>query len=73
MVLIYEEEIFKRYVGRNVLLDSNLLLLYVSVSVDVRLLDRFKRISDFTIRDYEMLVKLLRSFRILVYNSTHPH
>ncbi len=36
MLAIYEEEIFERYAGKNVLLDSNLLLLVVSASADIR-------------------------------------
>ena len=70
MLAIYEEEIFERYAGKNVLLDSNLLLLVVSASADIRSLSSFKRVADFTVQDYELLVRFLKSFKILV---TTPH
>lgn len=70
MVALYEEEIFERYAGKNVLLDSNLLLLLVSASADIRLLRSIKRIAEFAVQDYDLLVRFLKSFRILV---TTPH
>jgi len=65
-----EESIFARNAGKDVLLDSNLLLLFVSGSVDFAVLSRFKRVSRYSPDDYELLARLLSSFRRLI---TTPH
>jgi hypothetical protein len=68
--MILEEQLFARYAGKSVLLDSNLLLVFFAGSLDPRLFGRFKRISAYTLKDYELLVRLLDSFTILL---TTPH
>jgi hypothetical protein len=65
-----EEQLFARHVGKSLLLDSNLLLLFLTGASDPGLFGRFKRISSYTIRDYELLVRLLDSFTVLL---TTPH
>ena len=65
-----EEQLFARYVGKSVVLDSNLLLVFLAGSLDARLFGRFKRIRDYTLKDYELLVSLLSSFTVLL---TTPH
>jgi hypothetical protein len=65
-----EDQLLARYAGKSVLLDSNLLLVYLSGSIDPRLFGRFKRVSAYTIKDYELLVRLLGFFSILL---TTPH
>jgi hypothetical protein len=65
-----EEQLFERHAGKNVLLDSNLLLVFLSGLLGAHLFKRFKRISDYTIRDYELLVRLLGHFTVLI---TTPH
>jgi hypothetical protein len=65
-----EERSFARYAGKSILLDSNLLLVLLAGSIDLRLFGLFKRVSLYTILDYDLLVRLLRSFTKLV---TTPH
>jgi hypothetical protein len=65
-----EEQLFARHVGKSLLLDSNLLLVFLTGASDPGLFGRFKRISSYTIKDYELLVRLLNSFTVLL---TTPH
>jgi rRNA-processing protein FCF1 len=65
-----EEQLFAHHAGKSVLLDSNLLLVFLAGSLDSRLFGSFKRISDYTLKDYELLVRLLSSFTTLL---TTPH
>jgi hypothetical protein len=65
-----EEQLFERHAGKSVLLDSNLLLVLLSGLLGPHLFKRFKRISDYTINDYELLVRLLGHFTVLL---TTPH
>lgn len=65
-----EEELFSRHIGRCIALDSNLLLVLVSGSMDVRLFKSFKRVRDYTIEVYQLLVRLLQAFTVLI---TTPH
>jgi hypothetical protein len=65
-----EEQLFERHAGKSVLLDSNLLLVFLSGLLGPHLFKRFKRISDYTINDYELLVRLLGHFTVLL---TTPH
>jgi hypothetical protein len=68
--MILEEELFARYVGKSILLDSNLLLVFLTGSVGTHLFRVCKRVSDYTIEDYELLVRLLEYFTVLL---TTPH
>jgi hypothetical protein len=68
--MIAEEELFLRFKGKAVLLDSNLLLVFLAGSLGVGIFKTFKRISGYNFDDYELLVRLLRSFSILL---TTPH
>jgi hypothetical protein len=52
--------------GKCIALDSNLLLVLVCGSMDVRLFKSFKRVSDYTVKDYELLVRLLQAFTVLI-------
>jgi rRNA-processing protein FCF1 len=65
-----EERLFLSFKGKSVLLDSNLLLVFLSGPLGANVFKAFKRISDYSFTDYELLVRLLRSFSILV---TTPH
>lgn len=68
--MILEDQLFERHRGKSVLLDSNLLLVFLSGSINPRLFGRFKRVSAYTRSDYELLVRLLQSFAVLL---TTPH
>jgi len=59
-----------RFPRRAVLLDSNLPLLVMMGSYDPRLIASFKRLNEFSLRDYEILALLVSEFQTLV--ST-PH
>jgi hypothetical protein len=65
-----EERLFAQYCGKSLLLDSNLLLVFVTGASDPRLFGRFKRVSSYTLQDYELLVRLLGAFMVLL---TTPH
>ncbi len=65
-----EEQIFSQHAGKPVLVDANLLLLMMIGSFDPALITNFKRTSDYTIRDYEILVKFVGYFSGVV---TTPH
>jgi len=55
--------------GKPLLLDSNLLILLLLGSSDIRFIKSFKRLSDFTLEDFQTLVKLSQSFKL----ATTPH
>jgi hypothetical protein len=65
-----EEQIFKKYLGKSVLLDSNLLLVFVSGQLGQGIFQKFKRIQDYSISDYQLLVRFLSAFKRLI---TTPH
>jgi len=65
-----EEQLFARHRGKSVLLDSNLLLVFLAGSFDPRLFGSFKRISGYTLNDYDLLVRFLGFFKTLL---TTPH
>jgi hypothetical protein len=65
-----EEYIFSQYRGKRILLDSNLLLLFLIGSFERRRIEQFKRTSDFSEADFDILANLLTAFRTIV---TTPH
>jgi rRNA-processing protein FCF1 len=68
--MILKERLFEQYAGKSVLLDSNLLLVFLSGSLDPRLFGRFKRVSSYSLKDYDLLVRVLSFFTVLL---TTPH
>lgn len=68
--MISEEHLFSRFKGKAVLLDANLLLVFLAGFLGARGFKSFKRVHDYTFGDYELLVRLLSSFSILL---TTPH
>lgn len=69
-MLEYYSELFERYRSNGLLLDSNLLLLYVVGSHDDRLVESFKRTRIFTLDDFRLLVRIVAFFERVV---TTPH
>lgn len=68
--MIEEEELFLRFRGRQVLLDTNLLLLFLVGSYERKRIRNFKRTSTFSESDFDLLAAFLQAFsRIL----TTPH
>jgi len=67
--MILEESLFARHRGKSILLDSNLLLVFLVGAFDSRLFGRFARVSDYTLEDYHLIVRLLSSFRVLVITA----
>jgi hypothetical protein len=55
---------------KKVVLDTNLLLLWLVARTDANLLQKFKRVKQFTYRDFERLQELLQPYRKFV---TTPH
>jgi rRNA-processing protein FCF1 len=68
--MISEEQLFLRFKGKAVLLDSNLLLVFLAGFLGARGFKSFKRVSGYTFGDHELLARLLGSFSILL---TTPH
>lgn len=60
----------KRYSGRPVILDSNVLLLYWCANLDPALVGTFKRLNAFTGEDMDLLRRTLEIFPTI---STTPH
>ena len=56
----------KRLRSRHLLIDTNLLLLFVVGSSEPSLIERHKRTCQFTVEDYELLRRVLSQFRSLV-------
>ena len=61
-----EEELFSRHIGKSIALDSNLLLVLIAGSMGAQLFKSFKRVSGYRMEDYELLVRLLGSFSVLI-------
>ena len=68
--MLLEDRLFAQHVGKSVLLDANLLLVFLTGSFDEQLFGRFKRVSAYSVEDYRLLVRLLGFFRVLI---TTPH
>lgn len=64
--MLLEEQVFARHVGKSILLDSNLLLVLLAGNLDFRLFGSFKRISTYSLEDYELLERLIKMFSILI-------
>lgn len=62
--------LFNRYSQIGLLVDTNILLLYVVGLVNPQRITRFKRTQQFTPEDYELLNKILLSFKRIF---TTPH
>lgn len=65
-----EESLFADHRGKAVLLDSNLLLVFLSGALGIRVFRSFKRVSRYQFSDYELLARFLASFSVLL---TTPH
>ena len=65
-----DERVFNQYRGKRILLDTNLLLLFLLGTFERGRITRFKRTSGFSESDFDLLAKFLASFRTLV---TTPH
>jgi hypothetical protein len=59
-------ELYEKYRSRGVLIDSNLLLLYVIGQYDRDLIARFKRTAQYEIDDYELVERVFTLFRTVV-------
>lgn len=51
------------YSGKDVLVDANLLLLFVAGTVDRDLIGKNKRLKQYTTKHYELLVRCLKRFK----------
>jgi hypothetical protein len=68
----YLELLIEKYQAKGLLIDSNLALLYLVGSHDLRLVGdgKYNKLSKYVIEDYELLVRLKRVFKKAV---TTPH
>lgn len=60
------ERFVSKYRKRGILVDTNLLLLYVVGAYDANHIERFKRTSTFTADDFDLLARLLGNFEAIV-------
>ncbi len=65
-----ENPLLKRYIGKPVILDTNVLLLYWCASFDPELVHTFKRLNSFFRADIDLLHRILKSFSEI---RTTPH
>ena len=68
--MIVEEEFFLRFRGHQVLLDTNLLLLFLVDSYERKRIRNFKRTSTFSEEDFDLLAAFLQAFKKIL---TTPH
>ncbi len=59
------ERFVSKYRKRGILVDTNLLLLYVVGAYDANHIERFKRTSTFTADDFDLLARLLGNFEAI--------
>jgi len=59
-------DLIRRYSSRGVLVDTNILLLLVVGSLDRQRIPGFKRTSQFTVEDYDVLVRVLTGFKKII-------
>jgi hypothetical protein len=55
-------ELMRKHRAKGVLIDTNLLVLYLVGTVNRGRILNFKRTADFTVRDYDQLVRLIKWF-----------
>lgn len=65
-----QEYVFNQYRGKQVLLDANLMLLFLTGSFERGRITRFKRTASFSVSDFDLLASLMTAFRAMV---TTPH
>ena len=53
--------LLSRFYGREVLIDTNILLMYFVGTLDPKLIPTFKRTTTYTVEDYGILVRFLRA------------
>ena len=59
-------QILQQYFPKGVIVDTNLLLLYVIGKYNVQRISNFKRTKEYTIEDYEILIRILHKFKKIV-------
>ncbi len=62
----YTERLLLKHRGGRVLLDSNLMLLWFIGLFQRALIGNFKRVSMFSLEDFDLLARLLENFRAVV-------
>jgi hypothetical protein len=65
-----QEALFNAYRGKRLLLDANLLLLFLIGTFDRSLIARFKRTAGFSANDFDVLANILPFFSSPYYDSS---
>jgi hypothetical protein len=63
-------QLISRYRSAGIFLDTNLLLLYLIGKFDPDRIERFKRTEKFSYEDFQILLRIMRPFKII---RTLPH
>jgi hypothetical protein len=66
----YPDDVFTKYRAKGVLIDTNLLLLYIIGSYNPALIQQFKRTAKYANEDYEFIYRIVDYFSVVV---TTPH
>lgn len=66
----YLYELFAKYRHKGILIDTNLLLLYVVGSLNPQLIPNFKRTTVYSVRDYEIVASVIEFFDLRIVT---PH
>lgn len=65
-----DDSTLQTYLRNGVLIDSNILLLFLVGSCEPSLIGHFDRISSFNYDDFELLVNVMNRFRTVVYTPS---
>ena len=61
----YIEGLLSQYFSKGILVDTNILLLLFVGALDRKKIEKFERTDQFTAKDYNLLVELLNSFKVI--------
>lgn len=68
--MTYDESLIKKHFGKSILVDTNLLLLFLYGYVDRENISTKKRTSKYSPEDFDLLYRILQQFRKILYT---PH
>lgn len=66
----YAYMMIRKYCQKGILVDTNLLLLYIVGTVDRKLINKFKRTDKFSVEDFHLVSRFIDKFQMI---ATTPH
>lgn len=61
------EDLIRKYRQKGILIDTNLLILFIVGTFDVNLIEKFKRTNTYSKEDFEYLSKFLMNFKTFYF------